>query len=72
MIPIRSPFNNVKNLIKKRLKKKCLDVWTIYHGVVEHHWKPSDIMNMEPWELAIMMAIQERYAQEIDRISKKY
>lgn len=61
----------MKKLILDRLRSHCLDAWAMYHMVIEHHWKPSEIIKMQPWEVACVMAISERHAKEIDRLRNK-
>lgn len=64
----RPSFTNVKKLIETRLKKRYRDAWVMYHMIVEHHWKPSEIFRMQPWEIACVIAVGERQAQELERL----
>lgn len=68
---MRSSFENVKKLIATRLKKRYQDVWAMYHMVVEHHWRPADILKMDTWEVACVLAIGDQYAKDIDKIKSK-
>lgn len=68
---MRSSFENVKKLIATRLKKRYLDAWAMYHMIVEHHWRPADIVKMEPWEVACVVAVGEQYGKEVQKLTKK-
>lgn len=43
----------------------------MYHMVVEHHWRPADILKMDTWEVACVLAIGDQYAKDIEKIKSK-
>lgn len=58
-------------MMAKRLKHKCLDAWMMYHMVTELHWRPKEILAMETWEQALVSAIAERHAMEVEKAMNK-